>query len=211
MDRVILEYPRGDYPVATTPGDFLLVCDWTENFIGSLIRAGERVWYGNTDFARWTHSAMIVGYQGELVEALAKGVERSNISKYADADFVVVHPLDVTPAQRALAVACAEAMVGETYGYVDYLGLVPRAIFHWNLSVHAGNAPICSELVARCTEKYIAKYPWSVEEIMPASLAAYWQVHTAQPLPELNLWDRFLNAIGSVFPKPKPELAYLQG
>ena len=200
-ERVVFEYPHDQYPVVTYPGDFGLVCDWKEDLLGSLIRAGERVWYGNTDFARWTHAFMIVGPHGEIVEANAGGVQRKNISEYANADFVVVHPTAVMDYQRMLACECAQAMVGETYGYVDYLGLVPRAIFHWNLSVHAGNAPICSELVARCSEKYISKYDWSVEEMMPASLAAYWHVRTDQPLPKLNLWDRFLNVVGSICPK----------
>lgn len=200
--RTVLEYPRGEVPTTTTPGDFFICCDWAENILGRLIRAGERIWYGNTDFARWTHSGMIVDRQGGTVEAQAQGVVRGNVSTYKNADFAIVRPLGVTWDQRYLAVQCAESMLGEAYGYVDFIcGMVPRCIFHWNLSFHSGNAPICSEEVARCTEKYIARYPWALEEMMPASLAAYWHVRTDQPLPKLGWFDRVLNVIGSVFPK----------
>lgn len=182
--------------VATTfvPGDFFLVCDWNEDFLGRLIRAGERVQFGNVDATRWSHSGMIVSVDGDIVEAEAAGIQRNNISKYQNADLYVVHP-DASTEQRDLAVAQAISYVGDNYGIVDFISLALQCLFGWKLTVLWDQQFICSGLVARCTEKYIVGYPKAPENMMPAALAFFWKVASGQVLPEFNWFDKVLNAV----------------
>lgn len=192
-------YPAGSTPEpeAYEPGDFFLVCDWHEDVLGKLIQAGARVRYGNVDLARWSHSGMIVSIGGSIVEAEAQGNQLNDIAKYKDADLYVVSP-EASDEQRNLAVAYAKSQIGDPYDVLDFVGLALQIVTGSSLSVHRDGSFICSELVARCTEKYIVGYPRSVECMMPSDLAAYWGVHTEQPLPSEGLFDKFLNAVAFV-------------
>jgi hypothetical protein len=123
-------YPPGEAPLSFVPGDFSLHRaavnhgrDGATTKLGKCIQAGERTRYGNADFARWTHSALIVSEDGDVCEALETGVARDNIEKYRETDYMVVHPTGA-PEQRALACAFAEAHVGDKYGVLDFAGLV---------------------------------------------------------------------------------------
>ena len=77
------------------PGDFSLHRASTNKTrggettaFGKFIQAGERVRFGNTDFARWTHSTLVVSEDGDIVEAIESGVSKRNIAKYTDTDYV---------------------------------------------------------------------------------------------------------------------------
>jgi hypothetical protein len=72
----VSHHPPGNAPDVFISGDFSLHRATTNKgrrgettALGKLIQAGERVRFGNTDFARWTHSALIVSESGEIVEA----------------------------------------------------------------------------------------------------------------------------------------------
>lgn len=160
-------YPPGETPPSFVAGGFSLhraaVNDGVSGAttkIGKCIQACERTRYGNTDFARWTHSALIVSEDGDVCEALETGVARYNIDKYRGTDYMVVHPIG-SPEQRALACAFAEAHVGDKYGRLDFAGLVVQCLFGLNLSIQMDGQFICSGLVSRATEKYIRGYPRS--------------------------------------------------
>jgi hypothetical protein len=205
MEATLLHCPPGEQPDSFTPGDFCLHRATTTHgpggattTIGKLIQAGERRRFGNTDFARWTHCALIVSEDGDIIEALESGVERRNISKYVNGDYLVAH-VEATDEQRTLAVGFAAEQVGDRYDKLDFVGLAVQAIFGWDLSLHADDRFICSELVARATEKYIPAYPLPPEAMMPADLAHYWGAETSEPLPKRNLFDTFLDLLTHIF------------
>jgi hypothetical protein len=194
----VTNFPAGVEPVGPfVPGDFFVVCDWNEDWLGRLIRAGSRVRYGNTDHARWSHSGMIVGADGSIVEAESAGIQLNNISKYQDADVYVVHT-KASVEQAKLACAYAAEQVGTSYDVLDFVGLGFQCAFLTRFAIHRDGAFICSELVARCTEKYIVGYPRGADSMMPADLAIYWKVETGQPLPKLNWFDHLLNGVAAV-------------
>lgn len=193
----VTRFLPGAEPTTFTPGDFFVVCDYNEDLLGRLIRAGERIRFGNTDYARWSHSGLIVGSDGTIVEANAAGVQNKNISEYVNSDYVIISP-KTTVAQRKLAVAFAEEQVGATYGVLNFIALGFQVTFGVNLSVHIDGQFICSGLVARATEKYIVGYDRSPEDMMPADLIAYYKVMTNQPLPTFNWIDKALNVVVAV-------------
>jgi hypothetical protein len=201
----VAHYLPGQEPESYTPGDFSLHRATTSKgkggattTLGKLIQAGERRRFGNTDFARWTHSTLIVGDNGDIVEANESGVERRNLSKYRDSDYMVVH-VEATPAQRELATGFALKQVGDEYGILNFVGLAVQSLFGWNISVHMDSQFICSGLVARATEKYIVAYPRSPESMMPADLAHYWGAQSGEPLPKRGWFGRFLDWLTDLF------------
>jgi hypothetical protein len=194
-------YPAGRAPRTFSPGDFSLHRaaatkgrDGATTTLGKLIQAGERTRYGNSDYARWTHSALIVSEDGDICEALEKGVTRDNISKYRGTDYLIVHVV-ASDVQRQLACGFAESRVGDRYGVLNFVGLAIQSLFGWNLSVQMDGQFICSGLVARATEKYIEAYPRSPENMMPGDLAFFWGADSEEPLPALGFFGQCLNLL----------------
>ncbi|HEX3433078.1 MAG TPA: hypothetical protein VHT25_03350 [Solirubrobacteraceae bacterium] len=203
-DVEISHYPPGATPDVLVPGDFSLHRASTNKTrggettaLGKFIQAGERVRFGNTDFARWTHSTLIVSEDGDIVEAIESGVSKRNLAKYKDTDYMVVHTR-ATPEQRALACGFALSRVGDSYGIVNFIGLAIQSLFGWTLSVHLGGQYICSGLVARATEKCIDGYPRTPEDMMPGDLAYFWGANSGDPLPPLGIVGRALNLLVTV-------------
>jgi hypothetical protein len=194
-------HPPGRAPERFVPGDFTLHRATATKgrrgattALGKLIQAGERARFGNSDFARWTHSTLIVSEGGDICEAIESGVALDNIEKYLNSDYIVVH-VSASPQQRELACGFARTRVGDSYGIVNFIGLAFQALFGWTLSVHMDGQFICSGLVSRATEKYIESYPRSPEDMMPGDLAYFWDASSGEPLPALGLLGRLLNLL----------------
>jgi hypothetical protein len=197
----VTRYPPGAAPDALTPGDFSLHRATTNKarggettLLGKLIQAGERVRFGDSDFARWTHSTLIVSADGAIVEAIESGVTEGNIEKYRNTDYMIVH-VTATAEQRALACGFARSRVPDAYGIFNFVGLALQSLFGWTLSVHLGGQYICSGLVSRATEKYIDGYPRSTDDMMPGDLAYFWGASSGEPLPPLGFAGRMLNLL----------------
>src|SRR5580692_12443248 len=161
----VSHYPPGEAPEVFVPGDFSLHRATTTKgrsgattTLGKLIQAGERARYGDSDFARWTHSTLIVSETGDICEAIESGVAEDNIEKYRGSDYMIVH-VSAFPGQRELACGFAKGRVGDHYGILNFVGLAFQALFGWNISIHVDGQFICSGLVSRATEKYIDAYP----------------------------------------------------
>lgn len=186
-----------------TPGDFLLVNDYSggSDLLGNLIRAGERARDGATaDGVRWTHSAMIVTENGDLVEALADGIDHTHISKYASVETLVVSPpVPADDPRRAYAVRFALAQVGTKYDVLDFIAIAFSLLTRLRVSIHADGRFICSGLVARCTEAMGDHgYPYPSEAMLPADLGAYWGAMSGEPLPAISFFGRALDLVRAV-------------
>ncbi len=201
---VVSHYSPGEAPQRFVPGDLSLHRATTNKgrggattWLGKLIQAGERARFGNSDFARWTHSTLIVGEDGEIVEAIESGVALENIEKYRGSDYMIVH-VEASAEQRRLACGFARGRVPDGYGVLNFVGLAFQALFGWTVSIHMDDQFICSGLVARATEKYIEAYPRSPENMMPGDLAYFWDATSGEPLPALGLFGRLLNLLLTV-------------
>jgi hypothetical protein len=197
----VSHFPAGEAPERFVPGDFSLHRATTNKGrggattrLGMLIQAGERARFGDSDFARWTHSTLIVSERGQVVEAISSGVALDDIEKYRGSDYMVVH-VNASPEQRRLACGFARGRVPDQYGVLNFVGLAFQALFGWTVSIHMDGQFICSGLVARATEKYIDAYPRSPENMMPGDLAYFWDASSGEPLPALGLIGRLLNLL----------------
>ena len=182
------------------PGDILLVRDYSgdSDLLGNLIMAGERARYGDSDYARWTHSALIVAEDGHVAEALSEGVRLTDgAKKYVKTETLIVSPA-VPPGdpRRAYAVRFALAQVGTKYDKLDFAALAGSLLFGVDLSLHSDSRFICSGLCARATESYTESgYQYPSEAMMPADLGDYWHALSGQPLPPLSFVGRLLDKL----------------
>lgn len=166
------------------PGDFILThgYDW----IGTLIQLGQSLRFNgyDTKYAHWSHCALVVSEGGDLIESVAEGVVKSNISKYDSKHYTVVH-IDATDTDRAQAVAYAERHVGSTYGYLNVISLGISLLTGLKFSFGFEGEMICSGLVAGALERCDIDTGRECVRTMPADLAKYFGVEI--PADELAL------------------------
>lgn len=174
--------------VAYTPGDILLVKNYRDSKISDLIMAGERSRYGDTEYAQWTHTALITTPNGDLIEALSEGIRTTHITKYAQyKTHTITPPIDIQPRLHAIKAAQHFAEQHDQYDYLDFIGLALQALLGWNVSLHNDQRFICSGLVARACDSYVTAWPHSSENMTPADLAAVYNVHADLP-PQPHSW-----------------------
>lgn len=159
------------------PADFLLVNE--KNLIGRLISFGSRVRFTGDKrrHARWTHSALIVSEDGDLIEAVAKGVVHGHVRDYAGIETAIVSTARyATPETRVNAVKFAESCVGRRYGYASYVAYSCWALFGAGFSFGLDGEMTCSGLVSKSLERLGIIWPKDSTNMVPAHLAEFFNV-----------------------------------
>lgn len=130
----------------TIPGTYAVVR--THDFIGWLIRVAQLLFVGGG--WHWNHAVLIVGSNGEIVEATPSGVKAGSLAQYSD--------YRVSASQATgTATAWALSLVGRCgYNWLDYVAI---ALHRWHIRpawvsriVDSEARFICSQLVARAFE-----------------------------------------------------------
>lgn len=155
------------------PGDILMVR--TNHFVSKLIRFGQRGYGKNA--AQWNHVAIYVG-NGEIVEALTKGVVCSYASKYPSSDVRIIsvhcrrgYYWEADSAMRSNAVDFARSCVGEKYGFLTILAIAIKTLTKGKLDFNVQGTNICSGLAARSLERMGYNFnPYDPAELTPAFL-----------------------------------------
>src|ERR1700682_25531 len=116
------------------PGDFLLAP--RRNLIAGVISLAQKRRFRGPDsiYAHWTHSAMIVGPDGALVEAEVTGVRQRPIARYHSNEYHLgrLGP-EFSAEGRARAVAYSRAHIGQGFGFLDMFGASLYLLFRWPL------------------------------------------------------------------------------
>lgn len=164
-------------------GDLLLVR--TNHFVSRLIRFGQRG-YGK-EAASWNHVAIYIG-NGEIVEALTKGVVRGYASKYPSSDVRVINTISKTyggevpfhdterlgmidNVLRANAANFAVSCIGEKYGYLTIFAIACKVLTKGKIDFNLQGTSICSGLAARSLERMGYNFqPYDPAELTPAYL-----------------------------------------
>ena len=144
-----------------------------------MIRSGQRLRFRGADrpFAHWSHSAIIVGEDGAIVEAEASGVKRDQLSKYKDSEYHLVRLGDTADARdRRQAVAYAERLVGQAFGFGEMAAVSVDVLSGRRISFTRKSHLICSALVARALERTDAIFEVDPAGMLPADLAKHYGV-----------------------------------
>ncbi|HYM91146.1 MAG TPA: hypothetical protein VEW91_05890 [bacterium] len=80
----------------------------------------------NRKYAYWNHAALVVGANGEIIEALgpSPGVVQQDVSKYAPREYTIVR-IKASPEDRDEAAGFARACRGERYGVFTIVSIAP--------------------------------------------------------------------------------------
>ena len=143
-------YGPGEEPKDFEPGDFILA--HRHNLLGGLIRQAQKRRFRGADavYAHWTHTAMIVGKDGSLVEAEVTGVRQNPISRYRDSEYHLVRLGSEFSAEgRADAVEYSRAQAGQGFGFLDMFGVGLYLLFGWPVRLARRGHEICSGLVVK--------------------------------------------------------------
>ena len=174
----VAAYPPAQAAATWVPGDFLLT--HRTALFSRFIRRCQKLRIHGDDavFTYWSHAALVVSDQGDLVEALKQGVCRTNASVYRDVTYRVVH-VTASNEDRAEAVqfACWSADRHERFGHLTLWSIFLSLLTGGRLSFYVDGTEICSSLVARCQERTGAIFDREPSHIMPADLAKYYQVY----------------------------------
>jgi hypothetical protein len=118
-----------------------------------------------------------VGEDGAIVEAEASGVKRDQLSKYKDSEYHLVRLGDTADARdRRQAVAYAEQLVGQAFGFGEMVAVSFNILSGRRLSFTRKSHVICSALVARALERTDAIFELDPAGMLPADLAKYYGV-----------------------------------
>lgn len=158
------------------PGDFIL-CHRHDIF-SRLIRFGEALRLSKTtrQYAYWNHTALVVDKQGTIVEALAKGVQVSHVSKYQHEQYTHVRVTHTTKIERENAVKFARSCVGDSYGFLTITSVALWSLVGGKFLVGLDGQEICSALVARALERFGCIFPKNPLRMTPSDLAEFFQV-----------------------------------
>jgi hypothetical protein len=165
-------FARGDGIARARPGDFILVrgTSWRSRLVSMFERlrfrrAGER------QYAHWNHAALVVSFDGAIVEAGTDGVVVQHIEKYRNDEYHYVS-IDAPPPVRWKAVRLASSRVGTSYGTLAVADAVLTALAGKTLGRASSSREVCAGLVARSLELAQA----DARVVTPGDLAKYFRL-----------------------------------
>ncbi len=154
------------------PGDFILTT--SPGFLHTIIKIGQSFRF-NKRLATYTHCALVISKQGDLIEADGGGIQYRHLREYIPRDYVYVHTR-ATPEDREEVVTFAKSCSGEPYGWLTALSIGISLLSGLKFSFGFEAQAVCSGLVARALERTSFIPPVDASHISPALLAQLYQV-----------------------------------
>jgi uncharacterized protein YycO len=166
------------------PGDFILT--HAHHPVSRMLRLAQKVRGRERKYSYWSHAAVIVDEDGSLVEAEARGVVRSPLSKYEPVEYHLVHlGSSADDRDRKQVAAFAESLVGQPFGFLDMFSVGLSLFTGAKLNVSYASHLMCSALVARALERTSAIFNDEPAHMLPADLARYYGVEA--PVAQVGL------------------------
>ena len=165
-----------EYPVF---GDIVLVhTPLTRNpasWFGVLIRFGAWLRKETRPYRHWNHAAIVLNNSGDLADAQARGIERTNLADYDPANYVVVSPY-MLARDRHQVVRFAERQIGVPYGWLSIVWQAVLILLGGRLVVDVDRSWFCSEVCAAGLLRADIDLGIAPARVTPAHLAAYFGV-----------------------------------
>ncbi len=167
-------FEKGREAQGFEPGDFILTK--SSGFLSSLIRTGQLIRFKGK-YAKWTHAALIISKDGDLIEASGKGVVRSHLSQYKKNEYHLIRLGEMADEKdRHKMVNFAEWCLRYEYGHLTIVSISLCLITGWKFIFGMDKRIICSALVARALERTRVIFDKNPSFIMPADLAKYFRI-----------------------------------
>jgi len=182
-ERAIVErWEPGEAAEHLETGDIVLTHG--DHWTSKLIRFGQRLRFRGPrrDFARWNHAALVLDREGNLAEALSRGVERTNLSKYKGTDYYLVR-VECSDEDRRQIAAFAESVLKHrtTYGWLTIVSLFFTLAFGSTFIIGKIGTAICSGFASEALVRTGAVFERPPSYMMPADLAEYFSVKWEHP------------------------------
>jgi uncharacterized protein YycO len=179
---IFKHYAPGQEVKDARAGDFLLT--HSRSWTGRLIRFGQAFRYFGRDakYTRWNHAALFVNDQGDIIEALGRGVQLRNISVYRDTEYHVVYLQNVSAEDREEEVSFAYHCLNDKYGFVTIISLALSLFTGVKFGFGIDGQMICSGLVARSLERTGEIFEQDSWHATPADLAKHFHVDLTTPV-----------------------------
>jgi len=170
-------YEAGKDPVKYVPGDFILVS--TKGVLAKFIRFGQFIRYHGKmkPFAHWNHAAMVINENGDIVEAVGRGVVISNISEYTNQEYYYVST-KLNKQSRDQTIAACNSFVKDKYGWLTILSIALELATGIKMQFTNSNTMICSAVVAQSLWAGGVVFDRNPYQMMPADLAASFNILT---------------------------------
>lgn len=174
----------GDLDQQVEPGDFLL--GRADGRKHDLLRYGQRRRLPPDDvhYAEYTHAALVVSRDGDLIEAVGTGVRSAALLDYVvRGEPYQVVSIAASEEDRRRVVEFAQRALAERapYSRLAVLTVVLWAFTDSRLTVFRDGSYTCSGLVATALERTSAWFGTNPARVMPAQLAAFFGAPAALP------------------------------
>jgi hypothetical protein len=140
-----------------------------------LIRFGQgrRLSPADRVYREYTHAAVIISTDGDLVEAVGSGVRHSTLQAYVDEQYTIVH-IDASDEDRQQVVDVAVDILERKarYSALSTVSITLWAFLGWRFTFFMDGSYTCSGLVARCLLAIGATFEQDVVKVTPAQLAS---------------------------------------
>jgi uncharacterized protein YycO len=169
-------FPPGQAIGWARPGDFILVrgTSWRSR----VVTAYERFRFRRPEerhCAHWSHSALVVGANGAIIEAGTKGVVLQHIGKYDEVDYHYV-AIEATPTDRSHAVRFATSRLGRTYSRSAIARLAASILTAGKIGPKTSDEDLCGGLVAAALGRAGESFDKPAGLMLPADLAKHYEV-----------------------------------
>ena len=173
----VTEHPPGDTADDPHVGDFLLTGVTAQGIVSWAIKAGSWFRRYEAPYRRFSHAALVVGDDGTLAEALSRGVQRSPLSKYKPADYVLIRA-GVAKYDQAQVLRFVESVLEARtrYGFATMFGLGVYCLSGAQLCIQLSGTAICSGFVSDALTRAGYVWPRPPFAMMPADLARFFDV-----------------------------------
>jgi uncharacterized protein YycO len=136
-----------------SPGDFILA--HRHHVLAGLISLAEKRRFHGPDavYAHWSHCSLVES-DGHLIEAEARGIVRSPISKYRSDEYHLVRlDEEIDASGRERAAAYAKSRLGHGFDFLDVFGLSIYLLAGRRVRLVRGDHEICSSFVVRALQQ----------------------------------------------------------
>lgn len=154
------------------PGDVVLTGKKSQGIVSLAIKLGQRLRGYPPECRQFSHAALVIGRNGTIAEAQAKGVVRAHLSKYHPDDYTIIRTgVGAHDQQQILTYADSVLQARTRYGFVTFASLALYCLTGAQVCVQKAGTAICSGFVAGALTRAGVVWPRPPFACMPADIA----------------------------------------